>query len=47
MGSGVPGGPTVFAPGPVVEEPGAPPETATSLSKKESVMTINTDCKYV
>lgn len=36
MGSGVRGGPTVFAPGPVVEEPGAPAETATSLSKKES-----------
>lgn len=34
MASGVPGVRTVFAPGPVVEEPGAPVETATSRSKK-------------
>lgn len=34
MASGVPGGPTVFAPGPVVEEQEAPLETAASLSKK-------------
>lgn len=36
MESGVPGDHTVFAPGRVVEEPGAPVENATSLSKKES-----------
>lgn len=34
MASGVPGVRTVFAPGPVVEEPGAPVENATSQSKK-------------
>lgn len=34
MESGVPGDPTVFAPGPVVEEPVARAETATSQSKK-------------
>lgn len=33
MGSGAPGDPTVSAPGPVEEAPGAPPETATTLSK--------------
>lgn len=44
MGSGVPGVLTARAPGPVVEEQGAPWETATNLSKKE---TIIKDYKYM
>lgn len=37
MESGVPGDHTVFVPDPVVGEPGAPVETATSQSKKNKL----------